>query len=73
MDEAVYSDRLIILNKGVIVVDGPFKEAFSEERVMRKIGLEVPFSVELSQKLRVYNLVDDVEIDLERLVDSLWK
>ena len=73
LDEAVYSDRLIILNKGVIVVDGPFKEAFSEERVMRKIGLEVPFSVELSQKLRVYNLVDDVEIDLERLVDSLWK
>ncbi len=73
LDEAVYSNRLIILNKGVIVVDGPFKEAFSEERVMRKIGLEVPFSVELSQKLRVYDLIDRVEIDLERLVDSLWK
>ncbi len=73
LDEAIYSDRLIVLNKGVIVVDGAFLEVFNEERVMRKIGLEVPFSIELSQKLRIYNLIDHVELDLERLVEALWK
>lgn len=73
LDEVMYADRLIILNRGLVVVDGPTKEVFEEERVMRKIGLEVPFCVELSQKLRVYNLVDHVEVDLERLVDLLWK
>lgn len=40
---------------------------------MRKIGLEVPFTVELSQKLRVYGLVDDICLDLERLVNNVWK
>lgn len=73
LDEAIYSNRLIILNKGIIVVDGEFKKVIDEERVMRKIGLEVPFSVELSQKLRVFNLIDDIELDLERLVSLLWK
>lgn len=73
LDEAIYSNRLIVLNKGIIVVDGNFKEVFKEERVMRKIGLEVPFCAELSQKLRIFNLIDDLELDLERLVSLLWK
>ena len=73
LDEAIYSDRLIILNKGKIVVDGPFPEVFDEERIMRKIGLEVPFAIELSQKLRVYGLTNKLDIDLERLVSKLWK
>lgn len=73
LDEAIHSDRLIILNDGIIVIDGAFPEVFSEERVMRKIGLEVPFGVELSQKLKVYNIIDNLELDLERLVSLIWK
>lgn len=73
LDEVLYSDRLVVLNQGKIVIDGPFPEVFSEERVMRKIGIEVPFMVELSQKLKLYGLVDDIELDMERLVSKLWK
>lgn len=73
LDEAKYSDRLIILNDGKIVVDGSFPSVFEEELVMRKIGLEVPFSVELSKKLKLYNLVSDIKLDLEGLVNELWK
>ena len=73
LDESIYSDRLVVLNNGKILVDGSFPRVFDEERVMRKIGLEVPFTVELSQKLRVYGLVDDICLDLERLVNNVWK
>ena len=73
LDEALYSDRLVIINDGVIVVDGSFPSVFEEERVMRKIGLEVPFGVELSQKLKVYEIVSSLELDLERLVSLIWK
>ena len=73
LEEAIYSDRLVVLNKGKIVVDGAFPAVFKEELVMRKIGLEVPFAIELSQKLKVYNLIDDLELDLERLVFKIWK
>lgn len=73
LEEALYSNRLVILNNGTIVVDGPFPDVFDEERVMRKIGLEVPFSIEFSQKLRVYGIINELELDLERLVSKLWK
>lgn len=73
LDESIYSDRLVVLNNGKILVDGSFPRVFDEERIMRKIGLEVPFTVELSQKLRVYGLVDDVCLELERLVNNVWK
>lgn len=73
LEEAIYSDRLVVLNNGKIVVDGAFPYVFEEERVMRKIGLEVPFAIELSQKLKVYDIIDDLELDLERLVSKIWK
>lgn len=73
LEEAIYSDRLVILNKGKIIVDGQFPDVFDQERVMRKIGLEVPFMVELCQKLRVYGLIDSLEMDMDKVVSLLWK
>ena len=40
---------------------------------MRKIGLEVPFEIEVSRKLALYDLMADLELDLKGLVDKLWK
>ena len=73
LDESLYSDRLIVLNKGKIIVDGPFPYVYEQENVMRKIGIEVPFEVELSQKLKLYNLTDKLHMDMKGLVDELWK
>ncbi len=73
LDEAFYSDRLVVLNNGKIIVDGPFPNVFEEENVMRKIGLEVPFSVELSRKLNLYNLTNKVHLNIKGVVDELWK
>ena len=73
LEEAPYSDRLIALNEGKIVIDGPFPEVFEEENVMRKMGIEVPFEVELSQKLKVLELTDHLYMDMGKLVKDLWK
>ena len=73
VEEAQYSDRLIVLNEGKIVIDGPFPEVFKEENVMRKIGIEVPFEVELSQKLKILGLTDRLYMDMRKLVKDLWK
>ena len=73
LEEAIYSDRLVILNNGVIIVDGSFPIVFKEERVMRKIGLEVPFMIELTQKLRVLGVLDEIDLDMDKVVSKLWK
>ncbi|MEG2620553.1 MAG: ATP-binding cassette domain-containing protein [Bacilli bacterium] len=73
LDETLYSDRLIILNDGKIIIDGSFPEIFEEERIMRKIGLEVPFMIELNRKLKLYKPNNNFNLDMRSLVVNLWK
>lgn len=75
LNEALYSDRLVVLNEGKIILDGKIPYVFEEEAVMRKIGLEVPFIVELTKKLKVYNILNEYKDydNFERLVDDIWK
>lgn len=75
LDEALYSDRLVILNNGTIIIDGSIPLVYKEEMVMRKLGLQVPFEVELFQKLKFLNLIDEknISLDLEGLVKKIWK
>ena len=52
MDEAVRADRVIVMDHGKIVMDGAPSAVFSEVDALRRMGLEVPQSAELSNLLR---------------------
>lgn len=52
MDEAVQADRVIIMNKGQLAMDGTPAEVFSQKRRMKEMKLDVPLAVELSALLR---------------------
>lgn len=73
IEETIYCDRIVGLYKGQIGIDGPVKAVLSEERVMKKLGLDLPFIVDLAQRLKLYGLLDDIELDMEKMVNKLWK
>ena len=73
IEETIYSDRIVGLYKGQIGIDGPVKAVLNEERAMKKLGLEVPFIVDLAQRLKLYVLLDDIELDMDKMVNELWK
>ncbi len=52
MEEAVDADRLIVMDDGRIVMDGPPKEIFSEPERLRKFRIDVPQAAELACRLR---------------------
>lgn len=52
MDEAVRADRVIILDRGEILLDGTPEEVFSQSDVVRGASLDVPMAVEISDYLR---------------------
>lgn len=52
MEEAADADRVIIMDKGEIILDGVPVDIFSEVEKIREIGLDVPIAVELADKLR---------------------
>jgi len=51
MDEAFMADRVIVINEGIIEVDGTPKEIFSNVKKIKKLGLDVPQVTELFSEL----------------------
>ena len=51
IEEAYYSDRVIILNKGKLFKDGKPEEIFSDYENLTKIGLDIPFVVKVKNSL----------------------
>ncbi len=65
--------KLYILHKGKIMLEGIPLEIMQEDSILSKIGLKLPFMVDLCIKLKYYGLVDEIILDPERLVNYLWK
>jgi energy-coupling factor transport system ATP-binding protein len=52
MEEAVKADRIVIMDAGAIVLDGPPTEVFEHSDRIRALHLDVPLTVELCDRLR---------------------
>lgn len=74
MDEAVCADRVIVMNKGEIMMDASPKEVFSHTEELKSYGLDVPQVTELIHKLTElgFDLPKDI-IDIEECAETLIK
>lgn len=73
MEETVYGTRIVVLEHGKIILDDEKLNVYKEERMLKKVGLDLPFMVDLSNKLNYYGLVDDVILNMNEMVNHLWK
>ena len=74
MNEAIGADRVVVLNRGKIVLDGAPKEVFPHVEELRAIGLEVPTTVSLLYELKKQGI--DLPLDAltpEECADALIK
>ena len=55
-DVASLAERVIVMNRGEVYLDGAPREVFSRGDDLRAIGLDVPQAVELAQQLRARGL-----------------
>ncbi len=73
LHEATLSDRVIVMNDGEMILDGPPEEVFTHGQRLKEIGLDVPLSVELSSRLMKKGFAIDREIvDEEELISKIW-
>ncbi len=72
-EECLITDKVLLINKfNKIAYDRPIK-ILNNESLLKKNGIEMPFMIDLSFKLRTYGLIDKNINDPERMVDILWK
>ena len=75
LDEVIYTinSTVYVLDNGSIVSSGSMLDVLSNDSLLNKVGLELPFMVDLSVKLEYYNLVNKITLSPLGLVESLWK
>ena len=72
MEEVAEADRVIIMDKGEIVLDGTPIEIFSETERIKALGLDIPVAVDLADKLRARGInIPKGIIRTEEMVDYL--
>jgi len=74
MEEAVQADRILVMEKGKIVMEGKPNEIFSQVDRLKKIGLDVPQVTELAYKLSKDGIPVRKDIlSVEEMVDCLCR
>ena len=72
LEESFLSDELYIISEKKMILQGDPITVLSKDNVINKAGLKIPFMIDLSVKLRDYDLIKNIILDKQELVDELW-
>lgn len=73
LDDCINTDKLFFISEGKIVLSGEPMSVLEKDNIINKIGLNIPFMIDLSVKLRDYELLSKIEMNKDRMVEELWK
>ena len=73
MEDVLYSDYLICMYKGISAIDGKTLDVLKNEKLLKRLGFNLPFMYDLSIQLKLYGLINKVYLNKEELVKNLWK
>ena len=73
MEETLYGDKIIVVYEKKIVCEGKTLSVLNEEKILKRLGLGLPFIVELNWYLMDYGLINKYYLSDKELVGALWK
>lgn len=74
MDEVVYSDKVIVMDKGKIVLQGSPEEVFHNKKLLKEINLELPKAAQIQEILADKGVTFSEEVlTKEDLVEAIWQ
>lgn len=75
VEEAMFADRIIVMNQGEKVLEGRPQDIFTTySDKLKEYKLDVPFIIQLKQKLAERGIVlSEQSLTQEELVEELWK
>ncbi len=74
MEEAQNADRVLVMDDGKFVADGTPKEIFSNAKLLKDVGLDVPQTTELLLSLKENGFnIDTKNISIEEAAEEIYK
>ena len=73
LEDVIYTDYILCLYDGTSAIDGRTLDVLENEKLLKRLGLSLPFIVDLSIQLKLYDLIDKIYLNKEMMVKDLWK
>jgi energy-coupling factor transport system ATP-binding protein len=74
LEEALSADRVVVMKMGEKAAEGKPDSIFQQRELLKSAGLDLPFSLKLSEALRQQGVeLDRGYLTQEELVNALWK
>ncbi len=73
LEDVLYTDYTVCLYKKIIAIEGKSLDVLKEEKILKRLGLSLPFYVDLSIQLKLYGLINKICLNKEELVKRIWK
>ena len=71
MDEVAQSQHVIVLNHGVVEMEGTPKEVFAQEAMLKKMQLDIPFALKFSKAMQKEGFSSIHALTLDEVVNQL--
>ncbi len=73
IEDVLYTDYTLVLYNNINAIDGKTLDVLKEEKILKRMGLDIPFYLDLSIQLKLYGLINKTYLNKEDLVRHLWK
>ncbi len=73
MDEALRADRVVVMDRGSVVCDGPAADVLVQADLLRSLGLAVPFPAALADALRTRGFDVPMTLDEATLEEAICR
>jgi energy-coupling factor transport system ATP-binding protein len=71
IDEALLSDKVLILNKGKLVKEGKPQDILRDEFALLEVKLDMPFVYKIEKELKEIGINSNAET-IDQLVEDIW-
>jgi len=66
-----FANRIIVLDKGELVMEGKPREIFEEADYLRKLGIRIPVSVKIGAELKRRRLLEKAALNVKELIKAI--
>ena len=72
LEDTFFCDKILIIDKELLFY-GSLDKIYQDENIIKKSKMNIPLENELVEKLKLYNIIDNVSYTIDEVVDEICK
>ena len=73
LETIIRKDKIYVIYDKKLVCEGKTLSVLNEEKLLKRLGISLPFIIDLNKYFMDYSLINKYYLTNEKLVNALWK